>query len=105
MCKDLQPSLTLLFDLSPEIGLARAWKQINSGDRVDSETRFEEETVDFHRKVREGYLELARLTPDRFHLIDASRDEESVRMQIFSVLTRHLITTPVPEHAIEKGQK
>jgi len=91
MCNDLLPSLTLLFDLSPEEGLARAWKQIHSGDRDGNETRFEKEAVDFHRKVRQGYLELARLTPERFEKIDASQNEEDVRGQIFSVLTRRLL--------------
>lgn len=92
MCEGLSPTLTLLFDLPPEVGLARAWKQIHSGGRSGSETRFEEEAVDFHRKVRQGYLELARLEPDRFQIIDASRDEASVRRQIFSILTDRLLT-------------
>jgi dTMP kinase len=91
MCEGLSPDLTLLFDLPPEIGLARAWKQIHSGERCGSETRFEKEAVDFHRKVRQGYLELARMEPDRFHLIDASRDEASVRREIFSVLTERVL--------------
>jgi dTMP kinase len=91
MCKGLSPDLTLLFDLPPEIGLARAWKQIHSGDRCGDETRFEKEAVDFHRKVRQGYLELAGLEPDRFQIIDASRDEASVRRQIFSVLTERVL--------------
>jgi len=92
MCDGLTPTLTLLFDLSPEIGLARAWRQINRGDRSGSETRFEKETVDFHRKVRQGYLELARLEPHRFQIIDASQDEDSVRRRIYSVLTQRLLT-------------
>jgi dTMP kinase len=91
MCDGLLPSLTLLFDLSPEEGLARAWKQIDSGDRAGNETRFEKEAVDFHRKVRQGYLELARRAPERFEKIDAGRSEEEVREQIFSVLTRRLL--------------
>jgi dTMP kinase len=92
MCKGLAPTLTLLFDLPPEVGLARAWSQIDSGDRCGSETRFEKEAVDFHRKVRQGYLELARLEPGRFQIIDAAQDEEAVRRQIFSVLTERLLT-------------
>jgi dTMP kinase len=92
MCRGLSPDLTLLFDLTPETGLARAWKQIHSGDRCGNETRFEKETVDFHRKVRQGYLELAGMEPDRFQIIDASLDEEAVRKQIFPVLTERLLT-------------
>ena len=91
MCGGLAPELTLLFDLSPEEGLSRAWKQIHSGERTGNEARFEKEAVDFHRKVRQGYLELARSEPDRFQLVDAAQGEESVREQVFSILTRRLL--------------
>jgi len=91
MCDGLSPTLTLLFDLAPEVGLSRAWKQIHSGDRSGNETRFEKEAVDFHRKVRQGYLELAGLEPERFQVVDASQDEPAVRRQIFSVLTQRLL--------------
>jgi dTMP kinase len=92
MCDGLFPKLTLLFDLPPEEGLARAWRQIHNGDRSGKETRFEKETVDFHRKVRQGYLELAQSAPDRFQVIDAAQDEESVRQQVISVLMQHVLT-------------
>ena len=83
---DLKPDITLLLDLAPEIGLPRAWKQINNGDRAQIETRFEKKTLSFHKKVREGYLELARREPDRFKVIDASREESRVRKDIFEAL-------------------
>ncbi len=84
---DLKPDITILFDLSPEIGLSRAWKQIDNGTREGIETRFEEETISFHKKVREGYLELARLEPERFRVIDASLDENQVREEILKLFT------------------
>jgi dTMP kinase len=103
MCEGLSPDLTLLFDLSPETGLARAWKQIDSGDRSGNETRFEKEAVDFHRKVRQGYLELARMEPERFHQIDASKDEAAVRRQIFSVLTQYVLEPNTGNMSQSKG--
>jgi len=84
--KNLKPDITLLLDLSPEIGLERAWKQINNGNRISKETRFEEERLSFHKRVREGYLELARLEPERFRIIDASKDEHEVRVKIINIL-------------------
>ncbi len=87
---DFRPDVTLLLDLSPSIGLARAWKQLDSGTRSGSESRFEEETLSFHEKVRTGYLELARLEPERFRIIDASGDELQVQTQIRKVLTEYL---------------
>ena len=55
---DYKPDITFLLDLPPEIGLGRAWRQIENGQRTGKETRFEEETLGFHRSVREGYLAL-----------------------------------------------
>jgi dTMP kinase len=55
----LAPDLTFLLDLPARLGLSRAWKQIASGDRHEQETRFEMETIEFHEKVRQGYLALA----------------------------------------------
>jgi dTMP kinase len=84
---ELTPDVTILLDLPPEVGLKRAWKQIGSGKRDGIETRFEEETILFHDKVRAGYLELSRRDPDRFRIIDASLDEAQVRRDITDVLS------------------
>jgi dTMP kinase len=78
----LTPDLTLLLDLPPEVGLVRARRQLEKGGRSAQESRFENEDLDFHRRVREGYLELARREPERFRLIDAAQDEDRVREDI-----------------------
>ncbi|MCF8068655.1 MAG: dTMP kinase [Desulfobacterales bacterium] len=83
----LKPDITFLLDLPPEVGLSRAWKQINSGDRTGSETRFENEKLAFHEKVRAGYLELSRLEPDRYNVVDAVQSAELVQRSIESVLS------------------
>jgi dTMP kinase len=87
---NLKPDLTFLLDLEPREGLARAWKQINGGQRSNGESRFEAENLAFHEKVRAGYLELARLEPDRFRIIDAARDVRQVRSRIYDVLALFL---------------
>lgn len=79
---DLRPDLTILLDLPPEIGLARAWAQIDNGFRTGDESRFEKEALEFHHKIRSGYLDLARCEPQRFRIVDASRDENTVRKEI-----------------------
>ncbi|MBU0994547.1 MAG: dTMP kinase [Proteobacteria bacterium] len=84
--KDLKPDVTLLFDLPPEIGLKRAWQQVNAGTRTNTETRFEKEALSFHEKVRQGYLDLARHEPERFYVIDASLPEEKVTAAIINIL-------------------
>jgi len=90
--ENLKPDITLLLDLPPEIGLERAWKQINNGNRISQETRFEEERLSFHKKVREGYLELSRLEPERFRIIDASKDEHEVREEIIKIMVAEIIS-------------
>lgn len=88
--KDLNPDVTILLDLEPQIGLERAWKEIDRGARTGRETRFEKETLRFHKKVRAGYLALARNDPDRFEVIDASQSERQVRERIIHLLDRKI---------------
>ncbi len=85
--EDFKPDITLLLDLSPRIGLARAWKQLDNGTRSSTESRFEEETLSFHEKIRTGYLERARLEPERFRTIDASGDEKKVQEDVREALS------------------
>jgi dTMP kinase len=83
---DLKPDITFLLDLEPEVGLARAWRQLENGTRSGTESRFEEETLSFHEKVRAGYLELARRQPERIKVVDASHDEKQVQADIRDAL-------------------
>ncbi len=72
---DLTPDLTILLDLPVEVGLARK----ASADENRFEVGFD---VDFHRRVRAGYLALAAAEPERFVVVDASRDEEAVAADV-----------------------
>lgn len=72
----LTPDLTLLLDLDPEVGLARDTK----GDRLDRES------LDFHRKVRDGFLIEARNDPGRWAVIDASRSADKVLSEALDVI-------------------
>ena len=65
------PDLTLLFDIKPEIGLARI--AANSNREVN---RLDLEKIDFHNKVRNTFLELAKRYPERYVVIDASQSRE-----------------------------
>jgi len=80
---DLQPSLTLLLDLPVEQGLARA-------SRRGEADRFERESADFFERVRSAYLARAASAPERFAVIDASRNVEAVWSQIEAVLAGRL---------------
>ena len=67
------PDLTLLFDIDPEVGLARI--AANSNREVN---RLDLEKLEFHQKVRNTFLELAKRYPERFVIIDASKSREEV---------------------------
>ena len=71
-----QPDLTLLFDLPPEIAAARV---ASTGADPD---RFEREQRDFFVRVREAYLERARMAPQRIRVLDANRAPELIRADI-----------------------
>jgi dTMP kinase len=77
----LQPDRTLLLDLPPATGLARARQR--SGLAAD---RFEAETEVFFARVRAGYLELARREPQRIAVIDAAVPLPEVERQVVKVL-------------------
>jgi dTMP kinase len=75
----LQPELTFLFDLAPEVAaqrLARAQR----GDRFETEQR------DFFERVRERYLARARAQPQRFVVVDTTRDKATVQQQLAEAL-------------------
>jgi dTMP kinase len=91
----LKPDLTLLFDLDPETGLQRAWKDIDGGERSGGESRFEREALVFHQKVRNGYLEISRMEPERIVVVDASLNEDDVFEHIRRILADRFSLEPL----------
>jgi dTMP kinase len=81
---DVRPDLTFLLDLPVEVGLQRARNRMEG--QTLSEDRFERVDLEFHRRVREGYLQLARREPDRFVILDGMKDEETLHREILSRL-------------------
>lgn len=68
----LKPDITFLLDLPPDIGLQR---KRNSDESL---TRLEHETLAAHKKVREGYLAVAKVEPKRVQLVDAQLDADTI---------------------------
>ncbi|NIQ94433.1 MAG: dTMP kinase [Desulfuromonadales bacterium] len=69
---DFRPDVTLIMDIPVSDGLKRA------SDRGGGEDRYESMDREFHERLRAGFLEIARLEPDRCHVIDATADEGAV---------------------------
>ena len=88
LLNNLKPDLTFLLDLPPEEGLKRAWAQIDCGNRSGRETRFEQEEMAFHTRVRNGYLRLAGNEPDRFVIVNSLASIDDVWKQISTVLEK-----------------
>ena len=87
----IKPDLTFLFDCPVEIGLSRtAQRQFQAITGAGREDRFEREKIEFHERVREGFLELARAEPHRFRIIDATRSVEEIAREIENVIDREL---------------
>jgi dTMP kinase len=93
----LKPDLTLLFDLPVEIGLHRANKRNDNLKESSSIDRFEKENMDFHRRIREGYLNISKNDPDRFRLIDANRDVDTIQEEVSRHIVEFIVETPIPK--------
>jgi dTMP kinase len=76
-----RPQLTLIFDLAPEIGLARA-QQRGAG----IEDRYERKGLAFHHRLRDGFLQIAKADPQRCVVVDAAQPPESVWPMILLAL-------------------
>jgi len=86
---DIKPDLTILLDLEPEAGLARA-RARNRAEGATSTTRFDDEELAFHSRVRDGYLEIAREETGRVRVVKAEPAAEKVAKQIVTHVNRRL---------------
>jgi dTMP kinase len=79
-CQGLVPDLTLCIDIDSETGLARAQS------RGGLETRLEEQAIEFHKRAREAYHQLARREPQRFRLIDGNGTPDAIAAKVWTEL-------------------
>lgn len=80
---DLAPDMTFILDLLPEQGLKRAEQRLQE---TKAESRFEDKGLDFHKRVRNGFITLAEQEPERFIVVDASGSPE----QTDQVVRQHI---------------
>ncbi|UCG67740.1 MAG: dTMP kinase [Deltaproteobacteria bacterium] len=84
---DCQPEITFLLDCPAEVGLERIAKRDQQEKKRD---RFERKTLDFHIKIRYGYLALANKHKDRFRIIDGTLAEQRVAKKIREIINPYL---------------
>jgi len=91
----LRPDQTFLFDIEARVALDRA--RTRDTTRAPHETRFEQENLAFHERVRAGYLEMARQEPGRFVVVDGRGSVEEVRGRVVEAIDRFLATRGAPD--------
>lgn len=82
---DNQPNLTVVFDIPVEVGLERAF------GRGLFETRFESKGLEFHQKLREGFLAVAKRHPERCVVLDATGEVEEVAERLWAMVEERLL--------------
>lgn len=88
-CREVNPDLTITIDIDVETSLQRAHARNRTLSGAD-EKRIDEESAEFHRRVREAYRELAHLEPDRIRMIDGNADEATVAERVWDAVREHV---------------
>jgi dTMP kinase len=87
-CRGIRPDLTLLVDIDAESSLARA--RARNIAAPHAETRMDDQSIDFHRKVYEAYHALAAREPGRIRVVDGRADIDSIERQVWSIVAPRL---------------
>jgi dTMP kinase len=82
---NVMPDLTIVIDVPTEVSLARLKQRAS-----DLPDRMERENVDFYKKVREGYLVLAKGMPERFIVVDGTKNEDVIEKKIWAEVKARL---------------
>ena len=81
----LLPDLTVFFELKPEVGIARI--EANNQREVN---RLDVEKMEFHQRVHDSFMELARRFPERFLIVDAAKSPKEVAEEAYKIIEQKL---------------
>ncbi len=87
-CRGLKPNLTLLVDIDAETSLARA--RARNLAQPHCETRMDDQSIEFHRKVYEAYHALAAREPERVKVVDGRADADAIERQVWSIVSAYV---------------
>ncbi len=82
---DVEPELTVVFDVDPKIGLERSFKENIAAGTTDAE-KFEKLGLEYHERIRAGYREIVKQFPERCVLVDASLSLEEVTAEVVALI-------------------
>lgn len=86
VCENIMPELTLFLDVEPLVGLMRTRNASKENAKQGEVDRIEAERLDFHERVRQGFLTVAKKNSERIHVIDANQNEDAVFRQSKQVI-------------------
>ena len=87
-CRGLKPNLTLLVDIDAETSLARA--RARNLAQPHCETRMDDQSIEFHRKVYEAYHALAAREPERVKVVNGRADADAIERQVWSIVSAYV---------------
>jgi dTMP kinase len=82
------PDLTLVLDMDPEVAFRRVQERELEGALQATGDRFEKEDIEWHRRLREAFLEIARNNPERCIVVPAAQGEDALEQEIWDTVTR-----------------
>ena len=82
-----QPDLTIVLDMDPSVAFARVSKRGVEAALAQTGDRFEKEDIEWHGRLREAFLEIARKNPTRCVVVDAEQDEDKLEAEIWDIVT------------------
>jgi len=85
---DFKPDLTLILDIEPEIGMRRSYEKAKG--MAEKELRFESRRLEFHRNLRQGFLEIAKREPERCVVLDANKSVRELQREIIDAVSKRL---------------
>lgn len=84
LCRSFRPDLTLFLDIDPESAAQRTRSRNQTA--TGKETRFEDEGLEFFRRVRQGYCDIARGEPERFRIVDGRGGIAEVHQRVLGIM-------------------
>jgi dTMP kinase len=87
-CRGLKPDLTLLVDIDAETSLGRA--RARNLAQPHCETRMDDQSLEFHRKVYQAYHALAAREPERVKVVDGRADADAIERQVWSIVAAYV---------------
>ncbi len=85
-----KPDITIILDIDPKEGLERSDRRLAAEQFQvkQREDRYEQLDIEFHKRLRQGFLDIAAKEPERCHVIDATQDIDAISGQVADIVSK-----------------